>query len=107
MAPVRFVLELHLRTQEPVIRLLQQIVGRLPVAGDARQVGPERACGAVVEGAECVLIHLERHVERGGGSIEALHVREGERRHRYEICSGRGPAGIPSSPDDRSWSANR
>ena len=53
------------------MRLLQEIV-RERVAGDPREVGAERPGGPVVESAERLLVHFERHGGVGVFGAEPL-----------------------------------
>ena len=75
-AAVRLALPVAARPQEPVVALLQQVVGELRVAGHAREVAPERPRRPVVERAERVFVHLERHVNLC--SLEPFDVGEGQ-----------------------------
>ena len=76
-----FVLVRDPGAEEAVVALLQEVVGRLAIAGHPREVGPDPARRAVVESAEGILVHLERQVELAGGSFEVLHVRERQDSH--------------------------
>ena len=76
-----FALEPGARAQQAVVRLLQQVLGHLAIAADARQVRPERARRPVVERAKGLFIHGERHVGDVGVRLQALDVGEGHISH--------------------------
>jgi len=56
---VGFALEGHAGTQETEVALLEEVVGRVRVAGHSRQVAPQDASRPVVEGPERLLVHLQ------------------------------------------------
>src|SRR3954451_16317912 len=86
VAAVGFAVKTFARLQQAVIRLLQQVVSKLPVAADAREITPERWRRPVVEGAESVLVHGERHVG-GVGGLEAFDVGEGHVSHGAPVSA--------------------
>src|SRR4029077_1944882 len=62
---------------EPEVRFLQQVVGQLPVAGDACQINPHRARGSLIEGPERLLVHQARGLRlrpaAGDGEQRIIH----------------------------------
>ena len=59
---MRLALERRARPQEPVVRVLQQVVGGVAVARHPLEVGPEHPRRAVVEPAKRLFVHLQRDV---------------------------------------------
>ncbi len=74
VAPVRFVLVDRVGPKEAIVGVLQEVIGQLPVAGHARQIGPQRTRRAVIEGAERLLVHLKDDVRVGAERLEPLDV---------------------------------
>ena len=70
IAAVRFILVRHARAQKPVVRFLQQIIRKMPVAGPPPQISPDRACRAFIECSEAFLIHLKRIVGFVGSRLK-------------------------------------
>ncbi len=54
------VLEIPMSSQEPIVRVLKQVIGQLLVPGAPEQEHPHGPCRLLVEPLECVVIHLER-----------------------------------------------
>jgi hypothetical protein len=59
--------ERRVGAQKPVVGVLQQVVGRGAIAGEPEKVRPQLTRRAVVEAAELILVHPERHVGFGAG----------------------------------------
>jgi len=59
VASMRFVFEIPPGPQEPIVRVLQEIVGQLIIPGAPEQEHPHGPGRAFVEPVECFLIHLE------------------------------------------------
>src|SRR5206468_3846621 len=72
IAPVGLVVEGRPALEQPVVALLEQIVGDLAVAADPRKIAPQRARGALVEGAERLFVHGQGYVR--GIAIERIAV---------------------------------
>ena len=51
------------RPQEPIEAFLKKVVGNLWVGSQSGEIAPERPRRPIVESAEGLLVHLERHVE--------------------------------------------
>jgi hypothetical protein len=80
VAAMLLVLMVRARPQEAVIRFLQEIVGGLAIAGDSRQVPPQRPRRPIVEGAERLFIHFERDL-LGGCQAKAFDFGQGDVMH--------------------------
>src|SRR5688572_8945979 len=78
---MRFALVYRACAKKAVKRFLQQIVGKLGVAGPAPQEYPQRTGGPFVDGLEGFLVHLKRVVRPAGYRLEPLKFGKGNVTH--------------------------
>src|SRR5208282_326469 len=86
---VLHVVLIHFRkahSEKAEVTLLHQVIGQRRVARGAVEIRPERARGAVVEGSEALLIHLEGRIDRADSAPELLCFRQCEF-FQHELCS--------------------
>src|SRR5262245_41285311 len=87
VATMRLVLVVRTGAQETIVRLLQQVIRKLAIPRDTREVSPDRAGRPVVERPEGVLIHLEGYSFAAGGEgleSQALGVGHGRITQEHE-----------------------
>src|SRR5262245_27280322 len=73
---MRFAFVNRVRSEEAVVRLLQEVVGQFRVVRAAEEICPQRPGSAIVKAAKSFLVHLKRFVRFSGCRSKPLKFRE-------------------------------